>query len=122
MQDPGLVLGQVARALGLPDAPGGRVSARVIDALVDKEVLLVVDNCEQVLAAGLDLTEPLRACPAVRLLATSRGAALAVPREFPGAPLALPGPRRGDPRSGAEPGRLFVERARCAARLRGDLG
>jgi len=24
VQDPGLVLGQVARALGLPDAPGGR--------------------------------------------------------------------------------------------------
>ncbi len=37
VQDPGLVLGQVARALGLPDAPGGRVAARVIDALADKE-------------------------------------------------------------------------------------
>jgi predicted ATPase/DNA-binding CsgD family transcriptional regulator len=93
VQDPGLVLGQVARALGLPDAPGGRVSARVIDALVDKEVLLVVDNCEQVLAAGLDLTEPLRACPGVRLLVTSRERLhLAAEREFPVAPLALPEP------------------------------
>ena len=93
VQDPGLVLGQVARALGLPDAPGGRVSARVIDALVDKEVLLVVDNCEQVLAAGLDLTEPLRACPGVRLLVTSRERLhLAAEREFPVAPLAVPHP------------------------------
>jgi non-specific serine/threonine protein kinase len=91
VQDPGLVLGQVARALGLPDAPGGRVSARVIDALVDKEVLLVVDNCEQVLAAGLDLTEPLRACPGVRLLVTSRERLhLAAEREFPVGPLAVP--------------------------------
>jgi len=91
VQDPGLVLGQVARALGLPDAPGGRVSARVIDALVDKEVLLVVDNCEQVLAAGLDLTEPLRACPGVRLLVTSRERLhLAAEREFPVEPLAVP--------------------------------
>ena len=91
VQDPGLVLGQVARALGLPDAPGGRVSARVIDALVDKEVLLVVDNCEQVLAAGLDLTEPLRACPGVRLLVTSRERLhLAAEREFPVRPLAVP--------------------------------
>ncbi|HKQ43737.1 MAG TPA: AAA family ATPase, partial [Pseudonocardia sp.] len=91
VQDPGLVLGQVARALGLPDAPGGRVAARVIDALVDKEVLLVVDNCEQVLAAGLDLTEPLRACPGVRLLVTSRERLhLAAEREFPVGPLAVP--------------------------------
>src|SRR6478735_9259762 len=93
VQDPGLVLGQVARALGLPDAPGGRVAARVVDALADKEVLLVVDNCEQVLAAGLDLTEPLRACPGLRLLVTSRERLhLAAEREFPVAPLALPGP------------------------------
>jgi len=93
VQDPGLVLGQVARALGLPDAPGGRVAARVVDALADKEVLLVVDNCEQVLAAGLDLTEPLRACPGLRLLVTSRERLhLAAEREFPVAPLALPEP------------------------------
>jgi len=93
VQDPGLVLGQVARALGLPDAPGGRVAARVVDALADKEVLLVVDNCEQVLAAGLDLTEPLRACPGLRLLVTSRERLhLAAEREFPVAPLALPAP------------------------------
>jgi predicted ATPase/DNA-binding CsgD family transcriptional regulator len=93
VQDPGLVLGQVARALGLHDAPGGRVAARVIDALTDKDVLLVVDNCEQVLAAGLDLTEPLRTCPGIRLLVTSRERLhLAVEREFPVAPLAVPQP------------------------------
>jgi len=91
VQDPGLVLGQVARALGLHDAPGGRVAARVIDALTDKEVLLVVDNCEQVLAAGLDLMEPLRTCPGLRLLVTSRERLhLAVEHEFPVAPLAVP--------------------------------
>ena len=77
--------------MGLPDAPGGRVAARVIDALVDKEMLLVVDNCEQVLAAGLDLTEPLRACPGIRLLVTSRERLhLAAEREFPVGPLAVP--------------------------------
>lgn len=93
VQDPGLVLGQVARALGLPDSPGGRVAARVVDALADKEVLLVVDNCEQVLAAGLDLTEPLRTCPGIRLLVTSRERLhLAAEREFPVAPLAVPRP------------------------------
>ena len=93
VQDPSLVLGQVARALGLPDAPGGRVAARVIDALTDKEMLLVVDNCEQVLAAGLDLTEPLRTCQGIRLLVTSRERLhLAVEKEFPVAPLAVPQP------------------------------
>ena len=127
VQDPGLVLGQVARALGLPDAPGGRVAARVIDALVDKEVLLVVDNCEQVLAAGLDLTEPLRACPGLRLLVTSRERLhLAAEREFPVAPLAVPQLRRR--RRSRPPGRGARGRdarragALRAARLRGDGG
>jgi predicted ATPase/DNA-binding CsgD family transcriptional regulator len=117
VQDPGLVLGQVARAVGLREGPGGPVGARVIDALADKEMLLVVDNCEQVLAAGLDLTEPLQSCPGIRLLVTSRERLhLAVEREFPVAPLAVPQP--GD---AADPERLaavpavamLVARMRC---------
>ena len=117
VQDPGLVLGQVARALGLHERPGGPVGARVIDALADKEMLLVVDNCEQVLAAGLDLTEPLQSCPGIRLLVTSRERLhLAAEREFPVAPLAVP--QLGD---AADPERLaavpavamLVARIRC---------
>ena len=100
---------------------------RVIDALVDKEVLLVVDNCEQVLAAGLDLTEPLRACPGVRLLVTSRERLhLAAEREFPvGAARRAPLRRR---RRSRPPGRGARGRdarragALCAAHLRGDGG
>ena len=97
----------------------------MIDALVDKEMLLVVDNCEQVLAAGLDLTEPLRACPGIRLLVTSRERLhLAAEREFPVGPLAVPQLRRR--RRSRPPGRGARGRdarragALRAARLRGD--
>ena len=52
VRDPDLVIVEVARALGLREASGGSVAGRVGHALADKELLLVVDNCEQVVAAG----------------------------------------------------------------------
>ena len=99
VRDPALVMVEVARALGLREASGGSVAGRVGQALADKELLLVVDNCEQVLAAGPALAAPLRTCPGVRLLATSRERLrLGAEREVPVRPLALPAPAdAGDP-------------------------
>jgi predicted ATPase/DNA-binding CsgD family transcriptional regulator len=117
VRDPGLVIGQVARALGLRAGHGHPVGALVVDALADKEMLLVLDNCEQVLAAGLDLAEPLQSCPGIRLLVTSRERLhLDAEREFPVAPLALP--ERGDEddparMAGVPAVALFVARVRC---------
>jgi non-specific serine/threonine protein kinase len=91
VRDPDLVLPEVARALGLRDSPGGSLTERLGHVLADKELLLVVDNCEHVLPAGPDLAAPLRSCPALRLLATSRERLnLAGEREIPVPPLRLP--------------------------------
>ncbi len=62
----------VAGALGLRAAPeGGRTA--LADRLGREPALLVLDNCEHLLAPAADLVaELLGRCPAVRVLATSR--------------------------------------------------
>ncbi len=71
--DPDVVPTAVARALGLPDQPG----RSTLDALLrfggDRNLLVVLDNCEHLLDACAALVIViLGACPGVTLLATSR--------------------------------------------------
>ena len=44
----------------------------VADLLASRQVLVVLDNCEHMLPAVIDVVETLRACPMVKILATSR--------------------------------------------------
>jgi predicted ATPase/DNA-binding CsgD family transcriptional regulator len=63
----------VARALGLSDQPGRSTMDTLVRFVGDRQMLVVLDNCEHLLNATASLTiELLAACPAVRLLATSR--------------------------------------------------
>jgi predicted ATPase/class 3 adenylate cyclase/Tfp pilus assembly protein PilF len=79
--DPALVPRTVASALGAPEQPGRDINETLVDALRSKTLLLVLDNCEHLLAACADLAAAvLRACPEVRILATSREG-LGVPGE-----------------------------------------
>jgi len=81
--DPELVPKAVASALHVPEQPGRDISETLVDTLRPKAVLLVLDNCEHLLAACADLTASLlRACPQVRVLATSREG-LGIPGETP---------------------------------------
>ncbi|MFF0753385.1 BTAD domain-containing putative transcriptional regulator [Streptomyces sp. NPDC004267] len=68
---PGEVVAAFARALGVRDAsPYG-----LVRALADRPLLLVVDNCEHVVAEAAGLVRELLAgCPGLRVLATSREA------------------------------------------------
>jgi predicted ATPase/class 3 adenylate cyclase len=115
--DPGLVADAVARALPLPAASAGSPAAALVAFLAERELLLVLDNCEHVLAGAADLADRvLDGAPGVTMLATSR-----VPLDVLGEvrfglqPLGLPS-------AGAETQdlldydaiRLFVERARAA--------
>jgi predicted ATPase len=69
--DPGLVPSVLAQALGVPES-GRPVLEAVGDHLRDKQLLLVVDNFEQVAAAG-PVIERLRvAAPKIKVLVTSR--------------------------------------------------
>ena len=54
-------------ALDLPDP------SRLAEMIGDRELLLVLDNCEHVIATAAEVAEDLlRRCPGLRLLATSR--------------------------------------------------
>ncbi len=65
--DPAGVRGAIAAALALPDP------SRLAEMIGDREMLIVLDNCEHVIATAAEVAEDLlRRCPALRLLATSR--------------------------------------------------
>ena len=79
--DPALVPRTVASALNVPEQPGRDMTETLVDALRPKALLLLLDNCEHLLAACSDLAAALlRKCPQVRILTTSREG-LGVPGE-----------------------------------------
>ena len=97
--DPASVRDAVASALDVPDAQ------QLADAIGERDMVVVLDNCEHVVDAAAALAEELLSrCPGLRLVATSREA-LRVPGEtvWPVAPLAS-----------ADAVRLFVDRAEAA--------
>jgi predicted ATPase/DNA-binding SARP family transcriptional activator len=71
--DPQLVADSVAAALGLDPAAGPDSTRTLITRLAPRNLLLVLDNCEHLLAACAGLASAVRrSCPGVSLLATSR--------------------------------------------------
>src|SRR5262249_17831273 len=104
----------VAATLGLRAGSDETTVAEVARQLAGRAVLIVLDNCEHVLAASATLlAELVAACPKLRVIATSR-ASLRVPGEAIHAvrPLSLPDPSAPLGRVVAsEAVRLFVERA-----------
>ncbi|MEV6388869.1 protein kinase domain-containing protein [Nocardia xishanensis] len=118
LRDGGLLPEVIATGLAL--RPHRRlVLEMLIDHLASRELLLVLDNCEQIVDAVAKVAETLlRACPALRILTTSRE-----PLDIGGEsvlrvrPLTVPDPDRqptlrGAPRYDAVT--LFVERAGAA--------
>jgi len=68
-----LVPETVAEILGVREQLGRSRLETLLDALRDKEMLLVLDNCEHLIDAAARLADVLlRSCPHVRVLATSR--------------------------------------------------
>jgi predicted ATPase/DNA-binding CsgD family transcriptional regulator len=118
LNDPGLVVATVAAALGVASTAGRSLHDAVIASLRPKQCLVVLDNCEHVLAAAADLVaELLLRCPALQVLAASR-AALHVRGEqiLAAAPLPVPaaGPNGLDEVRASPAVRLFVQGARSA--------
>jgi predicted ATPase/class 3 adenylate cyclase len=91
LTDPTLVVPTVASTIGVREIGGEPMLETLIQFLAPKRLLLVLDNCEQVLAAGRDVAALLAASPGLAILATSR-AALHVRGEhdFPLDPLHVP--------------------------------
>jgi predicted ATPase/DNA-binding XRE family transcriptional regulator len=73
MTDPKLVAHQVGAVFGAGENTEQPIVDALISALRPRQLLLVLDNCEHLLAACATLVDAvLRSCPRVRLLATSR--------------------------------------------------
>ena len=125
VSDPGLIVQEIAHAIGIQEQPGYRLVDTVVDHLRDAELLLLLDNCEHVISAVADLAQRLLgACSSLSVLATSREplgvggeAVLAVPSMA--LPAAIDAREEGlaidpglvDRLTNVEAVRLFVERA-----------
>jgi predicted ATPase/class 3 adenylate cyclase/DNA-binding CsgD family transcriptional regulator len=71
--DPDVVRIEVARALGLPDQPGRSTMDTIVRFVGDRQMLLVLDNCEHLLDASAALiVAALEAGAGLTLLTTSR--------------------------------------------------
>jgi predicted ATPase/DNA-binding CsgD family transcriptional regulator len=116
VQDPALVPAAVAVALGIPQPPGMSIADSLARVLARRQQLLVLDNCEHLLAAVAELCGMLLpAADDVRVLATSREpVGIAGEARYRLPPLTLPG--KGDPAgaAGSEAVALFADRARQA--------
>ncbi|MEP6755135.1 MAG: tetratricopeptide repeat protein, partial [Chthonomonadales bacterium] len=116
VSDPALVPQCVAQVLGVREEPGKPLVQILAEALKVKGLLLVLDNCEHLLAACAQLVNTLlRSCPGVRVLASSReGLGISGETVFRIPPLSLPDLKQtATPASLStyEAVRLFVDRA-----------
>jgi predicted ATPase/DNA-binding XRE family transcriptional regulator len=116
LRDSVLLTHTVLSALGQSEEPGRPVVEALLSYLSTCAVLLVLDNCEHVLAASADLvTIILQQCSGVTILATSREALhVAGERVWVVPPLELPDVaeiRDLERSAGAEAVQLYVDRA-----------
>jgi predicted ATPase/DNA-binding SARP family transcriptional activator/DNA-binding CsgD family transcriptional regulator len=117
LSEPTLVPQAVAAALGVREQPGRSVTQALAHYLKSRHTLLVLDNCEHLVDATARLAQALlKACPKLRVLATSREP-LGVPGEavWMVPPLSLPEVQRApsvESLMSNEAVRLFLDRAR----------
>ncbi|HUC21293.1 MAG TPA: hypothetical protein VMA73_01170, partial [Streptosporangiaceae bacterium] len=116
VQDPAQVPAAVAAALGIRGLPAVAGADALAHALARRQLLLVLDNCEQVIGAAAELCgRLLLGADDVRVLATSREALrIAGEARYRLGPLTLPRPDSPADPSGSEAVALFADRARRA--------
>jgi predicted ATPase len=119
LADPALVPQAVAAALRVREAPGRSLTEMLVEYLRPKRMLLLLDNCEHLLAACAQVTETvMRACPHLRILATSREALGLMGEQTYRVPsLSLPDARQLPPLERLqefEAVQLFTDRARLS--------
>jgi predicted ATPase/class 3 adenylate cyclase len=115
--DPTLVPRAVAHALGVQELGNRPLIEVLIDALVGRHSLLILDNFEHLLPAASFVADLLAACPRLQVVVTSRELLrLSVERDVPVPPLALPPPEAVGAMqlAGNDAVKLFVARARQA--------
>ncbi len=114
--DPKLVAPTIAQALDIRESGDRSVLEQLRHALQNKQLLLLLDNLEQVIAAAPVVAELLAAAPGLAVLATSRiPLHLRGEQEYAVVPLAVPAPHQvlgADQLARYGAVELFVARAR----------
>ena len=73
LRDPSLVASAIATASGVQEVPNHPLLETLVAFLKNKTMLMLLDNCEHVIGGAATVTDfLLRACPNLRILATSR--------------------------------------------------
>ena len=116
--DPELVPATVASALRIRERKGETITDTICSYLADRSMLLVVDNCEQVIDAAAALVTAVHdVAPGVRCVATSREALRVGAEQVWHVPaLSMPGPGADvslEEANTYEAVQLFVDRARA---------
>jgi len=113
-----LVIPSIARALSVEEGTDRSILDSLKGYLHDRQLLLVLDNFEHVLATAAQVADLLSKCPGLKALVTSREALhLRGERQLPVPPLALPDRSRAQKVvefTRYEAIRLFIERAQAA--------
>jgi predicted ATPase/DNA-binding SARP family transcriptional activator len=117
--DPALVARTAAVVVGAPDRHARTDLEALVAHLRKAETLLVLDNCEHLLAACAEIAMALlRGCPNVRILAMSRSPlSVAGEHEYAVDPLPVPAQTaRRDELTGSPAVQLFLDRGRAVRR------
>jgi predicted ATPase len=115
----GLVVEAIASALRLKQRPGAELMASLNEALAGHQVLFILDNCEHLIDAVVDVAETLiRRCPQLKILATSReGLGIAGEEQMPVPSMAIPSDEAiagsVETLATTDAVRLFLDRARA---------
>lgn len=122
IRDPALVISTIAQVLGVKETSSPSLMETLQHHLCERQILLVLDNFEQVLAAGPKISELLVAAPRLKVLVTSRALMqMYGEHEFLVPPLTLPDLRHKPPvelLSAITSVALFIQRARA---IKGDF-
>jgi predicted ATPase/DNA-binding SARP family transcriptional activator len=116
LQEGELIAQEVAAMFGVREQSGRAYLDTLLDALREKQILLILDNCEHLIVATAHLAEALLgSCPRMRILSTSREP-LGVRGELSWLvpPLSAPGAKQSstvEELEGYESARLFADRA-----------
>ena len=119
LADPRLVPQAVASVLGVKEEPGRSMADALARYCAERKLLLILDNCEHVLAACAELARHLlQAAPGLKILASSRERLnIGGETTYTLAPLAVPdaaAPSTLETLMRSEAVQLFVERAVAA--------
>lgn len=117
IRDSGLVLAAVAQAVGLVALGGQTPLTGLQRYMSERRYLLILDNFEHVIGAAVELPGLLDACPALKIIVTSRESLrIEGEQEFPVAPLPLPDGNvyeRAQTEFASDAIALFVQRAKA---------